>query len=139
MNGVDEFDALDEGTLHRALRLEADERPPRLDATALVVAAGRHTGQERLRRALRGLALIGVSLGIESLVAIAAFNLLETIDLSAPLGLVLDGVAAVAQQLVTIGALTASPAVALAALAAVIFATIFERNNGRESINVRAS
>ena len=44
MNGVDEFDALDEGTLHRALRLEADERPPRLDATITVLPPARPSG-----------------------------------------------------------------------------------------------
>jgi len=39
MNDVDPL--LDESTLRRALRLEADERPPHLDASALAHAAAR--------------------------------------------------------------------------------------------------
>ena len=139
MKDVDELDAIAEGTLRRALRLEADERSPRLDAAAIVVLAERRTVLEQLLRAMRGIALVGISLGIESIVAITAFNALANIDLSVPFGLVLSAVAVIAERLVAFGALTASPSVALAALAAVIFATLYERSNGRESINVRAS
>jgi hypothetical protein len=139
MNDVDELDALAEGTLRRALRLEADERPPRLDAAAIVALAERRTVLEQLLRAMRGIALVGVSFGIESVVAVGAFNVLANVDLSTPFGLALSAVAVIAERLVAFGALTASPSVALAALAAVILATVYERSNGRESINVRAS
>ena len=139
MNGMDERDALAEATLRQALRLDADERPARFDAAAIVAAAEHRTALEQVLRAMRGAALVGVSLGIESVVAIAAFNVLANVDLGVPLGLVLSATAVVAQQVVAVGALTASPSVALAALAAVIFATLYERNTGRESINVRAS
>ena len=139
MTDVDELDAIAEGTLRRALRLEADERLPRLDAAAIVAWSLRRTVLEQLLRAMRGIALVGVSLGIESVVAIAAFNLLANVDLSEPFGLALSAIASVAQQILAVGALTASPSVGLAALAAVIFATLFERSSGRESINVRAS
>ena len=139
MNGMDERDALAEATLRRALRLDADERPARFDAAAIVAAAEHRTPLEQLLRAMRGVALVGVSLGIESVVAIAAFNVLANVDLTEPFGLALSAGAAVAQQLVAVGALTASPSVALAALAAVVFATLYERSTGRESINVRAS
>ena len=139
MKDVDELDAIAEGTLRRALRLEADERSPRLDAAAIVVLAERRTVLEQLLRAMRGIALVGISLGIESIVAITAFNALANIDLSVPFGLVLSAVAVIAERLVAFGTLTASSSVALAALAAVIFATLYERSNGRESINVRAS
>jgi hypothetical protein len=139
MNGMDERDALAEATLRRALRLDADERPARFDAVAIVAAAEHRTALEQLLRAMRGVALVGVSLGIESVVAIAAFNVLANVDLSAPFGLGLSAIAVVAQQVLALGALTASPSVAVAALAAVVFATLYERTTGRESINVRAS
>jgi hypothetical protein len=139
MRDVDELDALSESILRRALRLEADERPPRLDAAAIVARSDRRTVLEQLLRAVRGLALVGVSVGIESAVAIAAFNVLASIDLSQPFALALSAVAGVAEQVVAFGALSASPSVAVAALAAVIFATVYERSNGKEPINVRAS
>jgi hypothetical protein len=139
MKDVDELDALAEGTLRRALRLEADERTPRLDAAAIIARAEHRTLLEQLLRAMRGIALVGVSLGIEALVAVAAFNLLANLDLTQPFGLALSALAVIAERVVAFAALTASPSVALAALAAVIFATLYERSTGRESINVRAS
>ena len=139
MNGMDERDALTEATLRRALRLDLDERPARFDAAAIVTAAEHRTALEHLLRAVRGTALVGVSLGIEAVVAVAAFNVLANVDLSEPFGLLLSALAVVAQQVAILGALTASPSVAVAALAAVVFATVYERTNGRESLNVRAS
>ena len=137
MKDVDDPAALAESTLRQALRLEADERPSRFDAAAIVAAAERRTLPQQLLRALRGIALVGVSLGIESVVAIAAFNALASIDLSAPFGFVLTAVAAGAEQVVALGVLIANPSVAVAALATVIFATLYERSTGRESISVR--
>jgi hypothetical protein len=135
---MDELDALTEATLRRALRLDEEERPARFDAAAIVAAADHRTALEQVLRAMRGTALVGVSLGIEAVVAVAAFNVLASVDLSEPFGLLLSALAVVAQQVVVLGALTASPSVAVAALAAVIFATVYERT-GRESMNVRAS
>lgn len=139
MKNVDELDGFSESTLRAALRLDLDERPARLDAVAIVVAAERRTALEQVLRAVRGMALVGVSLGIEAVVAVAAFNVLANVDLSEPFGLALSTLAAVAQQIAVLGALTASPSVAVAALAAVVFATVYERTSGRESLNVRAS
>jgi hypothetical protein len=139
MNGMDELDTLAEATLRRALRLDENERPARFDAAAIVATAEHRTALQQVLRAMRGVALVGVSLGIEAVVAIAAFNVLANVDLGEPFGLLLSALAAVAQQVAVFGALTASPSVALAALAAVIFATVYERSTGRESINVRAS
>jgi hypothetical protein len=138
MNDMDEVDGPSESTLRAALRLEADERPARFDAVAIVAAAERRTALEQVLRAVRGIALVGVSIGIEAVVAVAAFNVLANVDLGAPFGLALSTLAVVAQQVAVIGGLTASPSVAVAALAAVVFATIYERT-GRESLNVRAS
>jgi len=139
MNDVDELDGLSESTLRAALRLDVDERPVRFDAVAIVAAAEQRTALEQVLRALRGAALVGVSLGIEAVVAVAAFNILANVELSAPFGLALSTLAVVAQQVAVLGALTASPSVAVAALAAVVFATVYERTTGRESLNVRAS
>jgi hypothetical protein len=139
MNDVDEIDALSESVLRRALRLEADERPARFDTTAIVAAAEHRTVLEQVLRAMRGVALIGVSLGIEAVVAVAAFNILASLDLGEPFALLLSMLAVAAQHAAVLGGLTASPSVALAALAAVIIATVYERNSGRESMNVRAS
>lgn len=138
MTDMDEVDGLSESTLRAALRLEADERPARFDAVAIVAAAERRTALEQVLRAVRGIALVGVSIGIEAVVAVAAFNVLANVDLGAPFGLALSTLAVVAQQVAVIGGLTASPSVAVAALAAVVFATIYERT-GKESLNVRAS
>ncbi|HEV2010815.1 MAG TPA: hypothetical protein VGS17_07305 [Candidatus Limnocylindria bacterium] len=139
MTDVDDHDALAESTLRRALRLETDERPARFDAAAIVAAAERRTLAQQLLRGVRGITLVGMSLGIESVVAIAAFNALGDVDLSVPFGFMLTAVAAGGQQVVALGALTASPSVAVAALATVIFATVYERSTGRESISVRTS
>ena len=139
MKDMDELDGLSEGTLRAALRLDLDERPVRFDAAAIVAAAEQRTVLDQVLRALRGTALVGVSLGIEAVVAVAAFNVLADVDLGAPFSIALSTLAGVAQQAAVIGALTASPSVAVAALAAVVFATVYERSIGRESLNVRAS
>jgi hypothetical protein len=139
MKDVADPDALSETVLRQALRLDGDERAPRLDAAALAIAAGRRTFAEQLRRAIGGFALVGAGLAVEGLVAFAAFELLATADLTGPLSLGLSVFAAVAERVVNVATLTANASVGLAALAAVIFATIYERSNGRESMRVRAT
>jgi hypothetical protein len=139
MNDVTDHDALGETALRRALRLDDDERAPRLDAAAIAAAAGRRTLAERIHRGIGGLALVGAGLAVEGLVAFAAFQLLAAVDLTGPLSLGLSVFATVAERAITLAAFTTNPSVGLAALAAVIFATIFERNTGRESLRVRAT
>ena len=139
MNGMDDRDTLSESTLRRALRLEADERVPRLDAAAIALAAERRTVLEQLLRATRGIALVGISLGIEAVVAIAAFNWLSDLDPSGLFGFGLSIVAAAAERLVPLASLATDPAVLTASLAALVFAILYERNIGRESVSVRAS
>jgi len=139
MNGMDRIDALSEGALRRALRLETDEQPPRLDAAALSAVAQRRTIQEQVLGAVRAIALMGISLGIEAVVALAAFNALADLDLTGPASVALSLIAAVAQRVVVLGELTANSSVAVAALAAVLFAIVHERSVGGEPINVRAS
>jgi hypothetical protein len=139
MNGMYDQDAFGETALRQALRLDVDERAPRLDAMALATAAERRTVQEQLLRALRGMALVGVGIAAEAAVALAAFNALSDLDLTWPVGVGVSLVAAVAQRIVVIGGVTANPSVGVAALAAVILATVYERTTGRESMRVRAS
>ena len=139
MNDVDERDALAESALRRALRLEADEVVPRLDATAIVAAAERRTVLEQLLRVMRGLALVGVSLGILAVVVLAAFTWLADADPSGLFGFGLSVVAWAAERLVPVAALAMDPAIATATLAALVFATLVERSFGRESVSVRAS
>ena len=139
MNDMDDRDAVSESSLRRALRLEPDERVPRLDAMAIAAAAERRTVLEQLLRITRGIALVGVSLGIEAAVGVATFTWLADLDTSGLFGFGLSLVAAVAERLVPLAALATDPAVASATLAALVFATLYERANGRESVSGRAS
>lgn len=142
MSGMDRMDGrrgLSEAVLQQALRLEADELPPRLDPAALAAAAERRTILDQVLRTVRGATLVGISLGIEIVVAIMAFNALADFDLTGLASVALALVAGVAQRVVRIGELTANPSVAIATLAAVLFAIVHERGIGREPINVRAS
>ncbi len=139
LDQLDQPDALSERTLRAALRLESDERTPRFDAAALAAAAEHRSFAEQATRALRGIALIGASLGLEAAVAVVAFNAFGDLDLTAPAGLVLSLVAGSAQRIVAIRQLTTEPSVAIAALAAVLFAIAYERTIGREPLSVRAS
>src|SRR6266542_5867503 len=136
MNDVDDRDTLSESALRRALRLEPDERVPRLDATAIAAAAERRTVVEQVLRATRGVALVGVSLGIEAVVGVAAFTWLSAVDVSGLFGFGLSIVAAAAERLVPLATLITDPAVPSATLAALVFATLFERSSGRESVSV---
>ena len=139
MRDMDELDALSEATLRGALRLEAHERAPRLDAAAIVAAARRRTAVEQVLRLMRGVALVGLSLGIEAIVVVAAFNALADLDLSGLYGFSLATFAAVAERLAPLATLATDPSVATATLAALVFATIYERSVGRESVRVQAS
>jgi|SRR5437764_14752457 len=139
MNDVPENDALAEATLRRALRLDADERPPRLDAVAIAAGAARRSTGEQLLRIARGLALVGISFGILVTLAAAALPAVMDVDPSGLFGFALAALAAAAERLVPLAALATDPAVATATLAALIFAIGYERGSGRESIRVRAS
>ena len=139
MNDMDDFEALGESTLRRALRLDVDEQPARLDAAAIVTAAERRTFLEHLLRVTRGLALAGLAVGLEAIVAFAAYSSLIEIDPSGLFGFGLATFAVIAERLAPLTALATDPSVATATLAAVVFATIYERSIGRESAHVSAS
>lgn len=139
MKDVDPQDAISESLLRRALRLDGDERVPRLDAAAIAAAAERRTLLEQLLRITRGVALVGVTCGIEAVVALAAFSWLSDIDGAGLVGSGIAAFAALAERLAPLVSLATDPSTATATLAAVIFATIYERMPGRESVRVQAS
>ena len=131
--------ALDEEALRRALRFEPDEHPPRFDAAALALAAERRSLSGQLLRVVRGAAVLGLGLGIPILVALVGLNTLAERDLSGPASVGLSLVAAVAQRIVAVGEITTGPSVAVAALAAVLFAMAYERTTGMEPRRVRTA
>ena len=140
LNTRDRIDsALDEEALRRALRFEPDEHAPRFDAAALALAAERRTLSEQLLRVVRGAAVLGLGVGIPILVALVGFNTLADGDLTGPASIGLSLAAGIAQRLVTVGQFTTGPSVAVAALAAVLFAIVSERTTGREPLHARAS
>jgi hypothetical protein len=139
MKDVDEFDAVAESTLRRALRLDAAEQPPRLDVAAIAAAAERRTVLEQLLRVTRGFALAGLTIGIEAVVALAAYSRLAELDASGLFAFGLSAIAVVAERLAPLATLTTDPSIATATLAAVVFAILYERTYGRESVSVRAS
>ena len=132
---TDERDPLlDETTLRRALRLEADERAPVFDAAAIAAAA-----RARPRIALvSGLVALAMSALGAVLVWSAATLLLPT--LARPVfDLALEGVALVAVPLSSIAELVQQPAVPLSLLAALVIATAHELRQGRELAHAASS
>jgi len=138
MKDVDDQDALSESTLRRALRLEADEHTPRLDATAIATAAERRTAAEQLLRIVRGVALVGVSLGLEAAIAVAAFTWLADVDPSGLYAFALAAFAGLAERAIPLAGLATDPSVAAATLAALVFATVYERSR-RDVVHVQAT
>lgn len=132
-------DEVGEGVLRRALRLDADEHPPRFDAAALAAAAEQRTFLDLVHGVVRAATVVGVGLGIEAAVALVALNTVADLDLTDPMSVVLALFAGVAQRAVVVGQVTAGPSVAVAALATVLFAIVHERTIGRERPYVGAS
>jgi len=139
MTDVHDPDALSETTIRTALRLDPDERPARFDAAAIVSAAEHRGATEQMLRFVRGAALVGAGLGIEAAIAIAAFGWIAELDASGLLAFVLATVAGLAERIVPLAALATDPSVATATLAALVFATAYERIRGRESVRAQAS
>ncbi len=121
---------LDETTLRRALRLEADERPPRFDPAAIAAAA-----QVRPRIAIVS-AAVAVGLGAVGAVAVwSAFAILlptvavDTFDLG--LGLL----AMLAVPVSTVADLVQQPVVPLSLVAALAIATAHELRERVSHVN----
>src|SRR5690349_14248384 len=116
MSNVDDLDPISETTLRRALRLEADEPMPRFDAAVIAALAERRTAVQRVLRVMRGVALVGVSVGIEAVVAVAAFNALADLDPSGIYGFVLASIAELAERVIPLASVAMDPAAATATL-----------------------
>jgi hypothetical protein len=125
---------LDETTLRRALRLEADERAPVFDPAAIAAAA-----RSRPRIALVS-GLVALALSAIGAVAVWSAATLVLPMLAGPLlELVLDGVALVAIPVSSIADIVQQPAVPLSLLAALVIATAHELRQGRELAHAASS
>ena len=125
----------DETRLRRALRLEASERPPRLDVAALAVLSGE---QDPAARAVGGRAMVAAAVAGGVLLAFAAVGVAtqapallavgldEAIALVARAAVPADGALALAQE----------PTVPIALLAAVVFAAAYDLVQRRERVRV---
>ncbi len=121
---------LDEHVLRRALRLDAEELPPRLEP-AFIAAAARASRT----RASTGIvvastvAFAGGWLWSEVLRALVGFVLASTgVD---PLGLLIDLVDAAVVQLAPLAQAAATPVVPIAIFVAAVMAAFFEHMKGR--------
>ena len=128
-------DLLEETTIRRALRLEADERPPRFDPAAIAAAARVRPGSAAI---LTGLAIAGVT----GVVAGTVWSLIlgaapQVADATG--AVLLDAVIAFATVLVPIAEIATQPAVPLSLLAALGVAILFELRERREHLHVHSS
>lgn len=125
---------LDEATLRRALRLEADERAPLFDTAAIAAAA-------RSRPRIAAVSAI-VALGLSALGAVvvwsAAALLLPALAVTG-LEVALGIVAAVAVPVSAIAEMVQQPVVPLSLLATLVIATAHELRQGRELSHATAS
>ncbi len=131
---------IDEGALRRALRLDAGERPPRLDAAAIAVAAEREAVRERRAAVLSGVAIAAV---LSTAAAFAGafdqlpFALVALLSLD-PLDAAILGVQVAAAPLDAVLRIVMQPAVPLAIFAAALVALVTEGRRER-SPHVHAS
>lgn len=140
MKGVQTDEILDESLLRRALRLDSDELPPRLDAAAIAAAERSPTRRVLVLVALTAAALLAA--GVGALVGVAELALAWWAG--DPLGdVVLDRAialaVAVAVPLSDLLGTLASPTTAIVSLAVVAFAVFHERTQERERVHVGAS
>jgi len=126
---------IDESVLRRALRLEPDERGPRLDAAALRARAGRG-GALAPAVAFAGSLSIAL-LGLAALVAATRFavDLVSLVLGGDALGSAIALIAIVAGPLEVLLAIATQPAVPIAIVACLIVAALTERRLATEDMN----
>ncbi len=119
-------DLLSEPEIRRALRLEADEMPPRVDA-ALIAAAERASRS----RSASGLAFVGVAAFLGGWIWSEAARALLGALLAAtgvdPVGTLIDLANSALATLVPIGAAASAPAIPIAIAVAAVIAALHER------------
>lgn len=129
------LDPLGEAALRRALRLEADELPRRIDPAAIVRAARREpvaVTPAAVASAILAAAAVAAAVGIGE----------DQVLPSVPASIVDAGVAFAVSAGVPVWQLLsafASPTPAIVSLAAVVFAVVHERSQRRERAHVHAS
>lgn len=124
---------LDEGALRRALRLDAAERAPRLDAAALAVAAEREAVRERRAAVLSAVAIAAVLAGAAAFAGAfdqLPFALVALLSLD-PLDVAILGVQVAAVPLDAVLRIVMQPAIPLAILAAAVVALASEGTRER--------
>lgn len=128
-------DLFDEGRVRRALRLEANELPPRIDLAAIAARAQRTdpgTGAASVLTsgisafAAAALVVFVATAVTTQLPALATTGLAGAIGLLARLAVTADGALGVAQE----------PTVPIALLAATLFAAVYEYAQRRERVRV---
>jgi hypothetical protein len=129
-------DLLDEATLRRALRFEADERVPRFNSGAIALAAqrrpfGRYTALGTLAASV---VLAFAAVGVWSAI-FAAFPSVADAAMSAAI----DAAVAIATLLIPIAEFATQPAVPLSLLAALGVAILHELRDRREHAHADAS
>jgi hypothetical protein len=120
---------LDEATLRRALRLEADERPPLFDPVAIAAAA-----RQRPRLAVVS-ALVALGLGVFGAVAVwSAVAIFVPTLIADGFAIGLGIVAIVAVPASGVVEIVQQPAVPLSLLVALAIATAHELREGRIAV-----
>jgi hypothetical protein len=116
---------LDEHILRRALRLDAEEVPPRLDPLLLAAAASEPRGRSRDLAVAVGVSFVGGWVWSEVFRAlVAGFFAAGGID---PLGAAIDLVAAAAVRAAPVADAATHPAVPIAIFTAAVLAVLFEQ------------
>ena len=116
---------LDEHVLRRALRLDADEVPARLDPLLIAAAASAPRGRSRDVVIAAVVAFVGGWVWSEVFRAlVAGFFAARGID---PLGAAIDLLAAVAVRAAPVADAATHPAVPIAILTAAVLAVLFEQ------------
>ncbi len=116
---------LDEHVLRRALRLDADEIPQRLDPLLIAAAAGEPRGRSRDLAVAVVVSFLGGWVWSEVFRAlVAGFFAARGID---PLGAAIDLVATLAVRIAPVADAATHPAVPIAILTAAVLAVFFEQ------------
>lgn len=131
----EELDPLDEAVLRRSLRLEPDERAPRLDEAALVAAAVR-------RAPWLAIGASAIAVSVTALVAASVWTILAMFApalLADAFDAALATLAQVAVPVAGIVETAQAPVVPASILAALAVAIFFELRHGRETQHAVAS
>ncbi len=134
---MDDRELMDEKVLRRALRLEASERPPRVDIVAIARLAAERNGSRPAALAVTTVAAFAAAalLGLGSL---AGWTIAPSLS-AGLLGAGIDLVAQAGVPIVRIATLAQQPTLVMVLLTAVAFGIVYSLVERREPRHVRAS